>query len=386
MDPLSIRIGRWLGSLAAVGVGHAFAQAGDIAGERTAPTWMDPGSQRAQRLGAPPAQFERNPIYPVPIVLEGRLGLGLVFAPAPARSCDLAPSPPAVVQVGALLRNRLVLRGDETLDSGFAAHFRLDHSLRPDTGESNDACGRFWDGESTVGVSRRHVGRVDLGRRPQPAALMSLEADPWGSDGVASAWQKWYLPPVATTEFRASQSVTVGTSRDGPDWLWAEFQVGASQAPGADVPPGARRSGGSINYRRGPWFGGVGWQYWPGGLGSVPAVASYDAGTWKLSLGIAAVRAPERNATNLMLGLSCPVMDRGDPTRQLWRLGFGRYRANDGVESKLAAGWRYAFSRRTALLVNGALVRHPDGGHGGLYEIGISHAFSRDLRVPQEPR
>ena len=86
---------------------------------------------------------------------------------------------------GAGNTNRLGFRGTEDLGNGMAANFNLETQPGPDNGIS--AAGvQFWNRISTVGLSGKTWGRVDMGRYYTPWFLAHSAFDPFYTAGVGS--------------------------------------------------------------------------------------------------------------------------------------------------------------------------------------------------------
>lgn len=346
--------------------------------------------------------FERNPIYPTPILIEGRLALSYVEDPV----ADAVSEARGVSHAHLRSPTRSFLRigGTETLDGGLLAHFRLEHSFQPANGRPLDGEGRFWDAQASVGLSLRRGGRFDLGRQEQPAWGIALRLDPWGGNSVASP-DRWLYAPAAA----ASASMPYGNDRragglvvtlpwDSPARPAVVFEFLA--APRAAGEPGAAspRGGASLRYERGEWFVGAGWQQWRDGSRSAPFGVRRDFGAWALSAAHTRGRQQTDTAGNAaefhttMLGASWLFMGKGHPRRHEVLAALSGY-SSGGAERqwKLGAGYRYRLGPRTSLQVNTALARTVDPGNARpsshwLFDVGLVHLFARDLRVPQEPR
>lgn len=345
--------------------------------------------------------FERNPIYPTPILIEGRVALSYVEDPVADAVSDARGASHS--RLRSPTRSFLRIGGTEPLDGDLLAHFRLEHSFQPANGRPLDSEGRFWDAQASVGLSLRRVGRLELGHQEQPAWGIALRLDPWGGNSVASP-DRWLYAPAAA----ASSSLPYGNDRragglvvtlpwDRPARPPVVFEFLA--APRAAGEPGAAspRGGASLRYERGEWFVGAGWQQWRDGSRSAPLGVRRDFGTWALSAAHTRGRQqadPAGTAAPFhasMLGASWLFMGKGQPWRHEVLAALSGH-AVDGAERqwKLGAGYRYRLGPRTSLQVNAAVARTNDPGQPRpamhrLLDVGLVHLFSRDLRVPQEP-
>lgn len=74
--------------------------------------------------------------------------------------------------------SRFGLRGNEDLGGGFAVNFVLESGFNPAQGTSSQG-GRLFGRQSTVGMTLREVGRVDVGRQINLASNYFLSIDPF---------------------------------------------------------------------------------------------------------------------------------------------------------------------------------------------------------------
>jgi len=319
--------------------------------------------------GVPAPVFDRNPVYPVPVLLEGRIAMGWTKA-----------SGHAPLEVGSPVRSYLRLRATETLDGGIQAHLHLEHSLNADSGRAEDEQ-RFWHGQATLGLSERSIGRADFGRKEQPAWGVALRLDPWGGNSVA-AQDSWLYRGGPG---RSDRSVTLVSSADWP----LRLQLQSGRVAESDVD----RVGGAMSYERGSVFAAAGVQHWGDGSRALPLGASYDFGTWKLALAHSRGRESRgdpallRDYATTALGLTLAVMGKGEPRRHEFRAGLLRFAADaEQRQWRWSAGHRYRLSARTWLYANATVARPAAVQPRAEFDLGLVHQFGRDLRYPQEPR
>jgi predicted porin len=340
---------------------------------------------------APRPGFERNPLYPAPIVVYGRLSAGIV---KPDRFEPLADADKS--GLANLERSHLGLRGTETLDGGVLAHAELEHTFNTNDGTADgtpsdrgsgngvpDPCsgpdtGRFFGARATVGLSTRELGRVDLGLMDQPALTLLRRADPWGGHTEATPGRRAYLPPTKCAT-RSAGAVTY-QSPTGHDLRFA-LQYGHPEP----TEENQRRVGASLAWDQRPWLVGAGWQEWSDGSRALPLVLVHDSGGLRLSGAVTVGRAQRDDYRNYFVGLSWPTMALGDPQRNEWRIGLNRFDADGARPSdwKLGAGLRHRFSRQFALLADLARSRRDGGATRTSFDLGLSYSFARDLRYPQ---
>lgn len=144
--------------------------------------------------------------------------------------------------VGSPTRSYLGFRGNETLG-------QLERTVQVRNGSGRDRCGRYWSGRSTVCLSDRSWGRIDLGRLVQPAWAVALAADPWGDSSAASPGARPYFPPEDGAT-RTSDSITYSSRADLP--------VAVALQLGRDRTGQSTELGGSARYARGAWYAGLG--------------------------------------------------------------------------------------------------------------------------------
>ena len=340
---------------------------------------------------------ELNPFYPAQAVLYGKLSVGYVKTDTKQPYADSSTS-----GIGSGTRSYWGLRAAETLGNGFFAFGQFEHSLRVSNGEtattgevvnaascketSNGAsvggCFPFWT-KTVVGLSRRDLGRLELGRREQPAWLVSLTLDPWDGNTSASPAERLYYPPLRGF-VRTSRSATYSSPVQQP--FWGEVQVAQSEAGNSSHPNGA-----SVNYLLGGLYAGVGWQHWTPRNMAIPMGVTYDDGSVRYYLALATGRVdgadgvPFRYRT-IFAGAALKAMALGDPGRNEWRFGLARFATGTPKsDTKAALGYVYKLSQRTSLQANAAVTwRANDRGTG--VDIAIVHAFARDFRGPQPLR
>jgi predicted porin len=311
-------------------------------------------------------------------------------------------------------RSYLGVRGTETLSGGLAAHFRLEATLQPATGKVRIFNAPLFDGGSTVGLSDRDKGRIDLGLRDQPAWRIALAADPWSDSSVGSPGSRLYGPAGGT---RTPGSLTYASPPDrdvqvelqaGRAWcngIPSDSEPGTAPAPVLDRCSKRKELGASIRYARGAWYAGLGWQRWADAAYAVPIALNYDAGGFKLYAGATAGRAPWASGSeprfpstpplpelppleatrysSVFIGATMPVMAKGDPRRQEWAIGLSSFNpAGMRGDTKFGIGWRYRFSPRSSFHVDAAVVRSDGGARREGLEVGFVHNFGRDLRYP----
>lgn len=346
---------------------------------------------RQGQVAASISPYDRDGLYPTAVILYGRVNAGLRRPDPPPQRNDVdpcaagSPEPRAAWKLDSVERSRWGLMSTEVLDGGHRAHFQLEQSLSLDNGEPRGPCMLTFDARATVGLSDRRWGRLDLGRIDQAAWLLALRADPWRGSGTASPdWRSYVTPERGAT--RTGGSITYQSPQDHP--LQISVQVGRPLLSDPD----RHGWGTSLVWDQLPWLVGLGWQAWPGGSWALPVVVAHDTGIWRWSTAVTAGQLAGADYTNVFVGLSTPRMSKGTPEREEWRLGLNLHKVQAGQlgdwqsDFKLGAGWRYRFSRSAWVAVGGAWVRPQQAPSYAVFDISLTYAFERNIRVPQWPR
>jgi predicted porin len=196
--------------------------------------------------------------------IYGILDVGLRHAP------NLAVSEDAITKVDDGMRSRIGFRGTEELAPGLKAFFRLEHSLRMDTGAQRESV--FWDDKAWVGLDSKAYGQVMLGRLRSPTdeytngtrfeAFMGHTLGASGGRAASStdAWNSaaYYISPA-----------------------WQGWMVGAGFSAGEGALKSS--SGAHLEYTEGPLDVALAWQRDGESLTSTKRTLTL-AGTYKLPM------------------------------------------------------------------------------------------------------
>lgn len=333
--------------------------------------------------------------------------------------------------------SRLGFRGTEDLGGGMAAGFWLEGQLTNDDGNVG---GLSFTRRSTVSLSGPW-GEVRLGRDYAATFWNDTVYDPFGTVGAGATLlmaAQLYPLPTGTRTFGGNPNY-VRTSNSVGYFLppnlggvYGELQyslpenVGSSQPSSTPVAANSTRTGryvgGRIGYASGPLdiaiaYGNsaIGDNHDAGTTDSVKTVnlgASYDFGVVKLLGEVSRlrtrraydaappVRTPDVDTTGFLLGLTAPI--GAGLLRASWsQVDYDLNRVTppgmaalpDPKARKLALGYVYNLSKRTALYATVAQVRNRNGAAlvtGGPalvnnasftprtstgYDLGIRHAF-----------
>ena len=127
------------------------------------------------------------------------------------------------MQPGGNTTNRLFFKGSEDLGNGMKANFHLEHQPNPDNGTSPGA-GLFWGRTSTVGLSSKSWGSVNLGRQYSPWFSMRASNDIFYTAGAGSN----YSLEAALT--RVSNAIRYDSNRMNGFQFIAAYQFGNQAA------------------------------------------------------------------------------------------------------------------------------------------------------------
>lgn len=303
--------------------------------------------------------------------IYGAVDLALTAASrADTERLRCGPQPQAKLDLRALNASFIGIRGTETLDRGWLVHARFEHGFEADRKRrAVDGCA-FWDRAATVGVSRRDLGRVDLGLKDQPAWLVSLMADPWSGSAIASPGTElaYRMPQDIAIEpkFRTSNAITYST----PEHLQWAVQLQGSVESGQ-----TRQSGASLRYNAGAWRLAAGWQRWNNDSHVLPIAAVLQLDALRASMGLTFGRQQGKDYRNLLVAAA--IVDRGHVRLGEYRIGLDFHHAdNEGRQWKAGFGYVRFLSRATAVQTELAVGRGhqmPTYVRGG---IGIRHSFA----------
>lgn len=283
-------------------------------------------------------------------------------------SSDQPKQPRAAI--GELLPSVLGFRGVVPLDGGWYAGTTVEHGYRLRDGGAVDAGSPFFDRALIVAIGHQSYGRIELGRREQPAWRVISMADPFQGSSIAAPGEALhYLPPQvsgATYGVRSDDTVTY-VLPDNPQWQ-GEVQVGVdSEAPVV--------RGMALRHRLGAWQLGMGWQRWNARTHAVPVAAVVQIGHWRGSVGATWGRADGRGYHSVQLGLS--IMGRSGAHPGELRLALNLNERDDKTHWKLGLGYVHPLSRRTRLQWELGTTREQGAASRARLGLGIRHSFER---------
>lgn len=328
--------------------------------------------------------------------------------------------------------SRLGFKGVEDLGGGLAANFQLEADVAPNGGygsatNSNNQLvtplasagtqGLTFSRISTVGLAG-NFGQVKLGRDYTPVFDIDGGFDPFAYNGVGNTLARTTATLAGATEVRSSNSIaydiavsgfqarvmyglgqnantaTSGVYNTSSNGNYVAWRIGYAQGP-VNVQLAASRLSDTVTATTPLTTGYTTSQSVSGGnLGGIPGDvteiafgASYDLGKIKPMFTYNRTNNDTQNltASNYLLGLSAPIgagsllasYNRGSLT--------GAY---VGTIDKLAVGYVYNMSKRTAVYGTLATLRNADGAAVGLngattaanersngLDIGIKHSF-----------
>jgi hypothetical protein len=340
--------------------------------------WAACAQAQLSRL-ADEIEWKRLDVHPRPTLLKdpglgvyGRFDLGLVrreFGTSNEFRCrrERVGTRWAVDSVS---RSHVGWRQDAPLGSGLNVHLRLEHSFDASRGKLANDCGVFFDAAQSVAISHQDWGRIELGRRDQPAWQVALLADPWGGSSVGSPGLKHYrTPPVrgGLHLMRTDRAVTLQTRDLGGQRIDLQASLPDGNGPGVE-------HGGAWWYANGNWRMAIGWQRWDDDNQALPIAAVWQVGMARLHLGHTSGREGGARYGSALVALS--VEERSGARRGEWRWAVN-HRVQDGQPSvtRLSLGHVLPLNRRVAVYFNGA-VQHQQGRTDSAVDFGLRQAFS----------
>jgi predicted porin len=307
--------------------------------------------------------------------------------------------------------SRIGFRGTEDLGGGLAASFWLEGALSNDDG---NAAGLTFQRRSTVSLSGA-FGEVRLGRDYVPTFWNDTVFDPFGTNGVGTnIITSGYTAATTTgtvgplnnnlTAVRASNSIGYFLPRN-LGGFYGQAMYAFDEAPSNVAGDPGRYIGGRVGYSAGPLNIALAAARRDGSDPLVAANpdnttvnlgASYDFGFLQLMGELSRQNVDfgagvERDLEGYLLGLTAPVGP--GQVRFAWSRLKSDGAGADPRASKLALGYVYNLSKRTALYATAARVSNKDGANLSVatngvaagapavnnrssgYEFGVRHSF-----------
>ncbi|MGM9490305.1 porin [Ideonella sp. YS5] len=273
--------------------------------------------------------------------------------------------------VGTIQRSHLQFAGTEDLGDGLSALFKLRTRMDVDTGATEGAGSKpFWHGESTVGL-KGGFGTVRLGRALDAIQSQDWAFDAWENyDRIASpAWDLWHWNYSADPHGGGSGRAANAVFYDSPSFANTALHVSYSpESVEGDV---AKTRAASLVFNNGT-------------IRAMAGAGKNSAGATEASYGLrgkidALTLMGLYNLSHSAAGSKAKVTTLG----ALYDLGPTTLKAAwgqadvDGIKKErlFSLGASYAFSRRTAVYVEGASKRYPDDDAKSTYGVGITHSF-----------
>lgn len=280
--------------------------------------------------------------------MYGMLDIGVRRMP------NLAVSEKAIHSVDDASRSRIGFRGKEDLGDGMSAFFRLESSLRVDTGTQRDA--KFWDDKSWVGLDDPRYGNVALGRLRSPIDEMT-------SGSRFEAFEGFSLAAALGRFGRADDAWDNSVYYISPSFKGLKIGAGARAGEGATQ----RSMGWHVEYTAGAFDGGFAYQRdgesatsskqsWGGGLAyKLPSASVFATYVRSVKLGA----SDAGSAYTASLGVRVP-MGPGELRAALRKVDVDHLtsatsHAGDVDTTHLGMGYQLPLSKRTS--INASLVR-----------------------------
>ncbi|MEK8027941.1 porin [Pseudaquabacterium rugosum] len=232
-----------------------------LAAALCAGTWSPQVQAQAQTAPQTPPPAPSPSTSTMQLQVYGQVDIGLRHTP------NLSTGAGGTHAVDDASRSRIGVRGKGDLGGGAQAFFRLEHSLRLDTGTQRDT--RFWDDKAWVGVEHAERGSLLAGRLRAPLDEMTsgarFEAFEGLSLGAASgragrADDAWDNAVYATS--RAWQGWKLGLgARAGERTAGSAQGLHLERTQGAwDLGLAVQRDGESTTSTKRSWGGGLAWR------------------------------------------------------------------------------------------------------------------------------
>lgn len=315
--------------------------------------------------------------------LHGRIDIG--WGRALHDTLSLAADCPAGQQglrPGA--RSHVGFRIAEPLAGGWQASARLLQEFDADTGAGS--CGvdevNAWSRQGLAALSHRRWGEFQIGWRDVAARLITLDADPWHGDGVASPSALMFAV-AQTPALKAARSLTYAYQLDD------RWRVELQAAGATEGVPASHGAAAWVRHgvRHGVWLFGAGWHRWETGDRLAPLAVGLDTDRWRADLAVTIGQREGARERNAFVGLR---WRHEFPQRGEWRIGLDRMNSELAGRSgtQVSAGyWRpFWAARHTAWYANATRRRVDDSGSASAFEIGVrhqfEHPFARDMRLP----
>lgn len=300
---------------------------------------------------------------------------------------------------GGLAGSRLGFRGVEDLGGGLTANFHLEGALTADNGKGGSSGGGFdFQRRSTVGLGGA-FGEVRLGRDYTPTFWNDTVFDPFGTSGVGGNVVSTARGGLGNANYvRANNSINYFLpGKLGGFYGQAMYAFDEALSTTAGSP--GRYAGARLGYANGPVDVAIAYGKTDGA--TPPTAAAPDVKSWNLgasyNLGIVklmgeyardkvTVATTDTTTKGFLLGLTAPV-GPGEV-----KLAYSRAETeaagSDPRSSKLAVGYVYNLSKRTAVYASAARLNNDNGATralGGLtgvankdstgYDFGLRHSF-----------
>ncbi len=256
--------------------------------------------------------------------------------------------------------NRLGFRGAEDLGRGWKAGFHIEHRFRADSGAADNP---FWAARSIVELGSPY-GAVYLGREYIPLFWTAVELDPWRFETTAMFGSRHQFAGYSIDGGVRSLN-TVGYK--SPNWGGFTAQLATALGEGARE----RSASANLQYKRGPWFFGGGFDRVDSNRRLALIGGAYDFGVVRPMLTFSRSTVAGIDARNLSVGATAPV-----GPGQL-RVGFARYSpdgANNDID-KLGLGYVHPLSKRVSLHADIGSAKQEGRSRTTAVDAGIKYNF-----------
>ena len=276
--------------------------------------------------------------------------------------------------------NWLGVMGSERINDDLSAIFQLEMRFSPDTGAQEKSTTLF-QGESTVGLSSKTLGSIELGRKLTPLWAKKWVYDPWNDSDLMGSIGNYNgdfnsdgrvaFPVNEANDFHNYSRISNGVYYSTPSLAGFALHAVATteDTPGAT----AKAHGASLNYDNGPVSAMLAYEKNLVADDIVYLGGSYKLGLWKV-MGSVSKTSRDTVSTN-QYGYDAIHSKHIAATYMIGnnsiRAGYGRIKELD--KHKATIGYNHALSKRTNLYAD--LYRETIVTPSNGVALGVNHTF-----------
>ncbi len=278
--------------------------------------------------------------------------------------------------------NWLGLIGSEQINDDLAAIFQLEMRFSPDTGGQEKSTTLF-QGESTVGLSSKRLGTIELGRKLTPLWAKKWVYDPWfdsdlmGSignyNGDFNSDGRTVFATNEANDYHNYSRISNGVYYSTPSL--SGFALHAVASPESTTGATTKAHGASLNYDNGPLSAMLAYEKNLVADKIVYLGGSYKLGLWKV---MGSVSKTERDQVSTDQYGSDAIHSKHIAATYLIgnntiRAGYGRVNKEFNA-NKATIGYLHALSKRTNLYADLYREKTQIDTYNGV-ALGMNHTF-----------